>query len=115
MPLACACFAASSARSAAEAADGRRNAGHMEPARIFESALPVDVSGLGQGDGAVVAIVGHLRRTLVGAGLDVVNAHAPFAADDSRSIHAEAAQFADDSIGHRILVRQNRHESRGQS
>ena len=45
----------------------------------------------------------------------IIDAHAALAAHDSRSIHAEAAQFADDGVGDRILVGQHRDEGGGQS
>ena len=79
----------------------------MEPAGAFERLVPIDVARLGQRDGAVGAVVDHLGGALIGAGFQIVNAHAALAADDPGGVHAEAPQFADRGIGDGIGVGQH--------
>ena len=87
----------------------------MKPARIFQRAVPVDVTRLGQSDGTVIAIVDDLRSPLVGASLKVIDTQAALAAHDSRSIHAEPAQLANHSVGDWILIGQDSNKSGGQA
>ena len=49
------------------------------------------------------AVVNHLRRPLVGAGLQVINPQPALSADDVRRVHAESAQLADGGVGDGIV------------
>ena len=79
----------------------------MEPAGAVERLVPIDIARFGQGDGAIGAVVDHLGGALIGAGFQVVNAHAALAAHDAGGVHAEAAQFADRGIGDGVGVGQH--------
>ena len=76
----------------------------MEPVHALEGLVPVDVAGLGQGDGGILTVIDHLAGAGVGAGLQIVDAHAALVgADDAAGIHAELAQLLDALIGDGVL------------
>ena len=75
----------------------------MEPVHTLKGLVPVDIAGLGQGHGGVFAVIDHLGGTGVGAGLQVVDAHAAGAADDAGGIHAELAQLLDALVGDHVF------------
>ena len=93
----------------------RRDACDVEPARALQNRIPIDIAGLGKGDRAIVAVVNHLRGTLVCARFHVVHAHAALGAQDLRSVHAKAAQLRHHGVGDRIVRRQRRDVGRRQS
>ena len=69
-------------------ADGGGDAGDVEPSRAFQHGVPIDIARFGQRDGAEFAVVDHLGRALVGAGFQIIDAHAPLAADDLGRVDA---------------------------
>ena len=75
----------------------------MEPLHTLEDLVPVDVAGLGQGDGGVGTVVDHLAGQLVGAVLQEVDAHAAGATLDLAHVHAEAAQLLDTLVANGVV------------
>ncbi len=74
-------------------ADGRGDAGDVEPGGAGHDLFPVDGVGLGFGDGAARAVIDDLAGTLDGAGLQIIDAHAAGLIDDGVHVHAEAAEL----------------------
>src|SRR5688572_17403701 len=79
----------------------------MEPGGSVETAVPIDVAGLGERDGAVVAVIDDFGRTLVGAGFDEVDAEAAFRADDAGRVDIEAAHLCDEGVDDGVIRRKN--------
>src|SRR5215475_2425036 len=75
----------------------------MKPAGVLEGSLPIDVARFGDRDGRAGAVIDDLRGTLIGPGLEVVNAEPAFAANDSRCVHTEAPQLGDRGVSDGIF------------
>src|SRR5699024_1065520 len=84
-------------------ADGGGDTGDVEPLHTLEDLVPVDVAGLGQGDGGVGTVIDHLAGQLVGAVLQEVDAHAAGATLDLAHVHAEAAQLLDTLVANGVV------------
>ena len=79
----------------------------------LEDRLPVELVGLGEGDGGPVAVVDHGRGTLGRACLHEVDAQAAGPADDVVGLDLHRAQGADGGIAERVR-RQGRDVARPQ-
>ncbi len=76
------------------ARQGRGDAGEVEPVGALEDLAPREVARLHQGRGAAGAVVDHLRRPLVGAGLQEVDPGPVAGQADPAHVHSVAAQGA---------------------
>ena len=90
--------------------NGRRDAGHMEPRRIFQRLIPVDVAGLCAGDRAVGAVVDHFAGALNRAGFQIIDPQPFSAAHDAVHVYAKAAQFTNAGLRD-VIFGQHAHES----
>ena len=82
----------------------------MEPGRAIENLLPIEGIDRSLGDAGIRAVINDLGRTLVGAGLQEIDAHAAIHHLDVGNVHAEAADVAQASLADRV-VRQSGNES----
>ncbi len=92
----------------------RRDARDVEPASTAEDGLPVELLGLGLRDGRTRPVVDHGGGPLRGAGLDEVDAQAPFATDDVVGLDLHRAQRAHRRITEGVS-RQSRDVARPQA
>src|SRR5919197_1890495 len=75
-------------------ADSRRHAAHVKPVGAIENGVPVKITTLGARDRRSTAIVGDLRWTLVGAGLEKIDAESLALPANTARVDAEAAKLA---------------------
>ena len=73
-------------------AQGRSDAGEVEPVHPLEDLVPVEVGGLGLLNGGVGPVIDAHAAPLGGALLVEVDAHTVAAPDDHGGVHAVAAQ-----------------------
>lgn len=66
----------------------------MEPGCAVEDLLPVEQINRRFGDAGIRAVIHDLGRTLIGAGLKEIDAHAAIHHLDAGHIHAKAAHIA---------------------
>ena len=79
-------------------AQGRGDAGEVEPIHTLEDGIPVKIGGGGFLDGAVGTVIDADGTTLRSALLVVVDADAVAAADDLAGVHTVAAQAVDSGL-----------------
>ena len=79
-------------------AQGRGDAGEVEPLHAVENLVPVEVGGGGLLDGGVGPVVDAHAAPLGGALLVEVDAHAVAAPDDLSGVHAVAPQGVDSGL-----------------
>ena len=92
-------------------AQGRRDAGPVEPVGAGEHLAPVHHAGLDLGDGGVRAVVNDLAAAGHGPGLEIVDAHAVAAVHHAVEVHPQTAEFGQTHIGD-IVLGHARHEMR---
>ena len=79
----------------------------MEPVHIGKSTVPVNIAGLGFGHRRSGTVIDNLTRTLVGTGLEIVDAHSARSAEDTFCSDSECTYFTDTCITDRAF-RQDR-------
>ena len=99
------------ARVSRSLAQGRRNAGPVEPVGAGEHLAPVHHAGLDLGDGRIRTVVHHLAATGHGPGLEIIDAHAVAAVHHAVEVHPQAAELCQTHIGD-IVLGHARHEMR---
>ena len=90
-------------------AQGRGDAGPVEPVGPFEDLVPVDHTWLDLGDGGMGTVIDDLGAAGDGTGLEIVDAHPVTAIDDAVGAHAEAAEFREAHVGD-VVLRKTGHE-----
>ena len=83
--------------------EGRGDAGHVEPIDVRKGRIPVDITDDGLSHRGSLAVIDDLARTLIRAGLEVVDAEAAGTANDLLGSDTEASKFSDAGIRNGVL------------